>query len=153
MKSNEANLAREIQTADVFISTILIPGSKPPKLVTRDMVRRMKKGSVLVDIAIDQGGTVEGIRPTTIGDPIYVEDGVIHYAVPNQPGAVPRTSTMVLAAGNIDFLSEISNKGIEQAIKENPVLASGVNIYQGHITNQGLAESHDMPYEKLEDLI
>lgn len=103
VKSNEANLAREIQTADVFISTILIPGSKPPKLVTKDMVRSMKKGSVLVDIAIDQGGTVEGIRPTTISDPIYVEDGVIHYAVPNQPGAVPRTSTMVLAAGNIDF--------------------------------------------------
>ncbi|EKI4591602.1 alanine dehydrogenase [Staphylococcus pseudintermedius] len=153
VKSNEANLAREIQTADVFISTILIPGSKPPKLVTKDMVRSMKKGSVLVDIAIDQGGTVESIRPTTISDPIYVEDGVIHYAVPNQPGAVPRTSTMVLAAGNINFLSEISNKGIERAIQDNPVLASGVNIYQGHITNQGLAQSHDMPYEKLADLI
>lgn len=153
IKSNEKNLANEIKTADIFISTILIPGSKPPKLVTRQMVQSMKKGSVLVDIAIDQGGTVEGIRPTTISDPVYVKDGVVHYAVPNQPGAVPRTSTMVLAAGNIEYLLEIGKLGIDQAIKNNSVLATGVNIYKGHVTNRGLAESHDLNYESLEGLL
>lgn len=153
IKSNEENLAKEIKTADVFISTILIPGSKPPKLVTRNMIQSMKEGSVVVDIAIDQGGTVEGIRPTTIDNPVYVEDGVVFYAVPNQPGAVPRTSTMALALGNIEYLQEISNKGIEQAIKDNPVLATGVNIYKGHVTNEGLAQSHDLSYEELNKLM
>ncbi|PTJ01985.1 alanine dehydrogenase [Staphylococcus simulans] len=153
IKSNEENLAKEIKTADVFISTILIPGSKPPKLVTRNMIQSMKEGSVVVDIAIDQGGTVEGIRPTTIDNPVYVEDGVVFYAVPNQPGAVPRTSTMALALGNIEYLQEISNKGIEQAIKDNPVLATGVNIYKGHVTNEGLAQSHDLSNEELNKLM
>ena len=153
VKSNEENLAKEIKEADVFISTILIPGSKPPKLVTRDMVKSMKEGSVLVDIAIDQGGTVEGIRPTTISDPVYVEDGVVHYAVPNQPGAVPRTSTMALAAGNLEYLHAISTKGLDQAIKESDALATGVNVYQGHVTNKGLADSHDMKYEELSTLL
>ncbi|WP_049410021.1 alanine dehydrogenase [Staphylococcus pettenkoferi] len=153
VKSNEENLAKEIKEADVFISTILIPGSKPPKLVTRDMVKSMKEGSVLVDIAIDQGGTVEGIRPTTISDPVYVENGVVHYAVPNQPGAVPRTSTMALAAGNLEYLHAISTKGLDQAIKECDALATGVNVYQGHVTNKGLADSHDMKYEELSTLL
>ncbi|WP_114604369.1 alanine dehydrogenase [Staphylococcus sp. EZ-P03] len=153
IKSTKENLAQEIKTADVFISTILIPGSKPPKLVTKDMIQSMKKGSVLIDIAIDQGGTIEGIKPTTIDNPVYVEDGKVFYAVPNQPGAVPRTSTMALALGNIEYLLEISKKGIAQAIKDNPVLASGVNIYRGHITNEGLAQSHDMKYEALSDVL
>jgi alanine dehydrogenase len=153
VKSTQENLAEHIKTADVFISTILLPGQKPPKLVTRDMVKSMKTGSVLIDIAIDQGGTVEGIHPTTISDPVYVEDGVVHYAVPNQPGAVPRTSTMVLAAGNIDYLMAISQKGIDQAIKDDAVLATGVNIYRGHVTNQGLATSHDMTYEELSSVL
>ncbi len=153
VKSNEENLAKEIKEADVFISTILIPGSKPPKLVTRDMVKSMKEGAVLVDIAIDQGGTVEGIRPTTISDPVYVEDGVVHYAVPNQPGAVPRTSTMALAAGNLEYLHAISTKGLDQAIKECDALATGVNVYKGHVTNKGLADSLDMKYEELSTLL
>ncbi|EHJ08047.1 alanine dehydrogenase [Staphylococcus simiae] len=153
VESNEDTLKEEIKHADAFISTILIPGSKPPKLITRDMVRSMKPGSVIVDISIDQGGTVEGIHPTTIAEPIYIEDDVIHYAVPNQPGAVPRTSTMVLAAGNIEYLLAISKSGIDQAISNDPVLASGVNIYRGHITNEGLAQSHDLPYENLENLV
>ncbi|WJP98067.1 alanine dehydrogenase [Macrococcus bovicus] len=153
VKSTPANLAEEIKKADIFISTILIPGAKPPKLVTREMVKSMKKGSVIVDIAIDQGGTVEGIRPTTIADPVYVEDGIIHYAVPNQPGAVPRTSTMALAQGNIKYLLEISEKGLETALTEDADLRTGVNIYRGHITHKGLADSHDMAYEELESLL
>lgn len=150
VKSNEANLAQEIKDADLFISTILIPGSRPPKLVKESMVKNMKKGSVIVDIAIDQGGTVETIDdPTTIDDPIFIKDGVIHYAVPNQPGAVPRTSTMALAAGNLDYLLEIADQGIEAAGKNDPALASGINLYEGKITNQGLADSLNLPYTEL----
>ena len=150
VKSNEENLAKEIKDADIFVSTILIPGSRPPKLVKEYMVKSMKKGSVIVDIAIDQGGTVETIdHPTTIDDPVFIKDGVIHYAVPNQPGAVPRTATMALAAGNLKYLLEIADKGIVNAIKEDDALASGVNLYEGQITNQGLASSLDLPYTEL----
>ncbi|HDE7894181.1 TPA: alanine dehydrogenase [Staphylococcus aureus] len=153
VKSTPENLAEQIKKADVFISTILIPGAKPPKLVTREMVKSMKKGSVLIDIAIDQGGTIETIRPTTISDPVYEEEGVIHYGVPNQPGAVPRTSTMALAQGNIDYILEICDKGLEQAIKDNEALSTGVNIYQGQVTNQGLATSHDLDYKEILNVI
>lgn len=150
VKSNDENLAKEIKDADVFISTILIPGAKPPKLVKESMVKTMKKGSVIVDVAIDQGGTVETIdKPTTIDDPVFVKDGIVHYAVPNQPGAVPRTATMALAAGNLKYLLEIADKGIDGAAKADPALASGINIYNGTIVNEGLGKSLDLPYEKL----
>lgn len=153
VKSSKESLAREIMKADIFISTILIPGSRPPKLVTEKMVKSMKKGSVIVDIAIDQGGTVETIHSTTIQDPVYVKFGVIHYAVPNQPGAVPRTSTMALAAGNIPYLLEIGEKGIDDAIKSNEALASGINLYKGQVTNQGLADSLDLSYKELHQVL
>lgn len=150
VKSNEENLAKEIKDADVFVSTILIPGSKPPKLVKEYMVESMKPGSVIADIAIDQGGTVETIdHPTTIDDPIFIKHDVIHYAVPNQPGAVPRTATMALAAGNLKYLLEIADKGIVEAIKSDDALASGVNLYEGDVTNKGLADSLDVPYTEL----
>ncbi|CAJ1185868.1 alanine dehydrogenase [Companilactobacillus paralimentarius DSM 13238 = JCM 10415] len=150
VKSNEENLAKEIKDADIFISTILIPGSRPPKLVKEYMVKSMKPGSVLVDVAIDQGGTVETIdHPTTIDDPIFVKDGIIHYAVPNQPGAVPRTATMALAKGNLSYLLEIADKGINEAIKTDKALASGVNLFEGKVTNKGLADSLDLPYTEL----
>ncbi|MFC6206466.1 alanine dehydrogenase [Levilactobacillus tongjiangensis] len=152
VKSNEENLAKEIKDADIFVSTILIPGSRPPKLVKEYMVKSMKKGSVIVDVAIDQGGTVETIdKPTTIDDPVFIKDGVIHYAVPNQPGAVPRTATMALAAGNLKYLLEIADKGIDDAIKSDPALASGVNLYEGKVTNEGLAKSLDLPYTELQN--
>lgn len=150
VKSNEENLAKEIKEADIFISTILIPGAKPPKLVKEYMVKSMKKGAVLVDVAIDQGGTVETIdHPTTIDDPVFVKDGVVHYAVPNQPGAVPRTATMALAAGNLNYLLEIADKGIDGAIQSDEALASGVNLYEGQVTNKGLADSLELPYTEL----
>ena len=150
VESNEENLAREIKDADLFISTILIPGACPPKLVKEYMVKSMKKGSVIADVAIDQGGTVETIdHPTTIDDPVFTKYGIIHYAVPNQPGAVPRTATMALAAGNLDYLLEIADKGIDEAIKTDAALKSGVNLYEGKVTNKGLAESLDLPYSEL----
>lgn len=150
VESTEENLAKEIKDADLFISTILIPGARPPKLVKEYMVKSMKKGSVIADIAIDQGGTVETIdHPTTIGDPVFTKYGVIHYAVPNQPGAVPRTATMALAAGNLDYLLEIADKGIDEAIKSDEALKSGVNVYEGKVTNKGLADSLDLPYTEL----
>ncbi|BAP86465.1 L-alanine dehydrogenase [Paucilactobacillus hokkaidonensis JCM 18461] len=150
VKSNEENLAKEIKDADLFVSTILIPGSKPPKLVKEYMVKSMRPGSVIVDVAIDQGGTVETIdKPTTIDDPVFIKDGVIHYAVPNQPGAVPRTATMALAAGNLKYLLEIADKGLDAAAKSDAALASGINIYKGKITNEGLGKSLDLPYENL----
>lgn len=154
VKSNEENLAKEIKDADLFISTILIPGSRPPKLVKEYMVESMKKGSVIVDIAIDQGGTVETIaHPTTIDDPIFIKHDVVHYAVPNQPGAVPRTATMALAAGNLPYILEIAEKGIEGAIKSDPALASGINIYEGKVTNDGLAGSVDHEFVDLNTII
>lgn len=151
LPSTPENLAAAIKTADVFISTILIPGAKPPKLVTTAMVQSMKPGSVLVDVAIDQGGTVETIdAPTSIDDPVFTKYDVIHYAVPNQPGAVPRTATMALAVGNIKYLLAIAKSGIDAAIKNDPALASGVNLYHGQVTNKGLAESLNLPVVSLE---
>ncbi|WP_283583302.1 alanine dehydrogenase [Limosilactobacillus difficilis] len=154
INSTPENLAAEIKTADVFISTILIPGARPPKLVTEDMVKSMKKGSVLIDVAIDQGGTVATIdHPTTIEDPVFTKYGVIHYAVPNQPGAVPRTATMALSSGNIKYLLEIAHDGIDNAIKRDEALASGINVYHGKVVNEGLAKSVNSDYHQLTDLM
>ena len=129
----------------------MIPGARPPKLVTEKMVKSMKPGSVIVDVAIDQGGTVETIdHPTTIEDPVFVKDGIIHYAVPNQPGAVPRTATLALASGNISYLLEIVEKGLDQAIKDDEALMSGINIYQGKVTNKGLADSLNYDFTEID---
>ncbi|EUJ23884.1 alanine dehydrogenase [Listeria grandensis FSL F6-0971] len=145
LPSTTENLEQEIKNADLFISTILIPGAKPPKIVKEYMVESMKAGSVIVDIAIDQGGTVETIEHyTTHDDPTFIKHGVIHYAVPNMPGATPRTSTMALATGNIEYLLAIANKGLEQAMLADPSLASGLNIHQGEITSKSLAETLGM---------
>lgn len=154
ISSTTENLEKYIQVADVFISTILIPGAKPPKIVKEYMVKTMKPGSVIVDIAIDQGGTVETIEsPTSHQDPIFEKHGVIHYAVPNMPGATPRTSTIALAQGNISYLLGISENGLEDAITSVKGLASGISIYKGHITQQGIADSSGYSYYELEALI
>ncbi|MGA8942813.1 MAG: alanine dehydrogenase [Thermoactinomyces sp.] len=154
IESNTENLENQIKDADLFISTILIPGSKPPKIVKEYMVQSMKPGSVIVDIAIDQGGTVETIdHYTTHDDPVFIKHGVLHYAVPNMPGATPRTATMALSNGNIEFLMEIANNGLENAIKNNPVLASGVNIYKGTITLEKLGETLGLDYKPLEEVL
>lgn len=154
VKSSTESLANEIKKADVFISTILIPGAKPPKLVTEAMVKTMKPGSVLVDISIDQGGTVETISHyTTHDNPIFEKHGVIHYAVPNMPGATPRTSTMALAQGNIDYLVSIATNGLEQTLEDMPSLIEGVNMYKGAITYESLANTLDLAYKPLNELV
>lgn len=152
--SNTENLEKYIQEADVFISTILIPGAKPPKIVKEYMIKSMKQGSVVVDISIDQGGTIETIdTPTNHAEPVFEKYGVIHYAVPNMPGATPRTATIALAKGNISYLLDIANKGVVAAIKEDETLASGASLYQGSIVSKALGESIESDYVELGDVL
>jgi alanine dehydrogenase len=149
VKSTTEALEENIKLADVFISTILIPGAKPPKLVKEYMVKSMKPGSVIVDIAIDQGGTVETIdHATNHADPVFIKHGIIHYAVPNMPGATPRTATIALAQGNISFLKEISVKGLDEALKSKELL-SGLSVYKGKVVSKALADSIDVTYTEL----
>ena len=127
--------------ADVVVGAALVPGDDTPKLVTREMVKHMKKGAVMVDVAIDQGGCFETSHPTTHEDPIFEVDGVIHYCVTNMPGAVARTSTYAMNNASISFVKEIANKGYKRAILENKHLANGLNVCFGHITNQAVAHA------------
>ncbi|MEY8457894.1 alanine dehydrogenase [Lactococcus ileimucosae] len=147
IKSTTEALEKHIKEADVFISTILIPGAKPPKLVKEYMVKSMKSGSVIVDIAIDQGGTVETIEhATSHANPVFVKHDVIHYAVPNMPGATPRTSTLVMSKGNIEYLKLIADKGLDEALAASLPLTSGMSVYKGQIVSLALAESIDLPH-------
>ncbi|HEY8347817.1 MAG TPA: alanine dehydrogenase [Symbiobacteriaceae bacterium] len=152
--SNSYDIAGALTKADLLIGAVLVPGARAPKLVTREMVRAMQPGSVIVDVAVDQGGSVETIdRITTHQNPVYVVYGVLHYAVPNMPGAVPRTSTFALTGATLPYVLEIANKGWRRAVKENPALAKGVNVVGGHITYQAVAEAHRLPYTPLETLL
>lgn len=152
--STTENLEKYIQLADVFISTILIPGAKPPKIVKEYMIKTMKKGSVVVDISIDQGGTIETIeKPTSHDQPTFVKHGVVHYAVPNMPGATPLTATIALAKGNIPYLLAIANLGLEQAMIDLPELESGLSIYKGNIVQEALATATNNTFVKLGDVI
>ncbi len=149
VKSSTESLEENIKLADVFISTILIPGAKPPKLVKEYMVKSMKPGSVIVDIAIDQGGTVETIdHATNHADPVFIKHGIIHYAVPNMPGATPRTATIALAQGNISFLKDISTKGLDEALKSKELL-SGLSVYKGKVVSKALADSIDVEFNEM----
>lgn len=149
VKSSTESLEENIKLADVFISTILIPGAKPPKLVKENMVKSMKPGSVIVDIAIDQGGTVETIdHATNHADPVFIKHGIIHYAVPNMPGATPRTATIALAQGNISFLKDISTKGLDEALKSKELL-SGLSVYKGKVVSKALADSIDVEFSEM----
>jgi alanine dehydrogenase len=154
IESNTDNLEKHIKEADLFISTILIPGSKPPKIVKKYMVKSMKPGSIIVDIAIDQGGTVETIdHYTTHDEPVFIKHDVLHYAVPNMPGATPRTSTMALANGNIEYLLAIAKNGLENALAIKPALASGINIYKGTITYENLGTTLELDYKQLKEVL
>jgi alanine dehydrogenase len=139
--------------ADLVIGAVLIPGAKAPHLVTEDMVRAMRPGSVIVDISIDQGGCVETARVTTHSNPVYVEHDVVHYCVGNMPGAVPRTSTYALTNVTLPYAIDIASKGLEDAVREDPALALGVNVYGGRVTNRGVAEAHRLPFQELGALI
>ena len=151
--SNSYTIREQVKKADVVIGAVLIPGAKAPKLVTEDMVQKMKPGSVILDVAIDQGGCIETIdRVTTHENPTFVKYGVIHYSVANMPGAVPRTSTIALTNATLPYAIKLANKGMN-AVKENKALAKGVNTFKGHLTYEGVATSLNLAYKPLEELI
>jgi alanine dehydrogenase len=153
LASNKAHIADAVRGADLLVGGVLIPGAAAPKLVTREMVKTMKKGSVIVDVAIDQGGCVEGVHPTTHSNPTFEVDGVIHYCVANMPGAVPRTSTIALTNATLPFTRILANLGFERAIRENSGLAEGVNVLDGNITYKAVAESQSRDYVDLASLM
>ncbi|MGP4062109.1 alanine dehydrogenase [Halobacillus sp. H74] len=154
LMSNPLNLSEAVKESDLVIGAVLIPGAKAPKLVTEEMVKGMSKGSVIVDVAVDQGGVVETIdHVTTHDDPTYVKHGIVHYAVGNMPGAVPRTSTVGLTNVTIPFAVQIANKGFEKACFDQPSLLKGVNTVNGHVTYKQVAEAHDMDFVEVEQAL
>ncbi len=151
--SNPENIRKAIQTADLVVGAVLIPGAKAPRLVTRDMLKLMKKGSVIVDVAVDQGGCVETIHPTTHNDPVYEIDGVVHYGVANMPGAVPKTSTVALTNATLQYVMQIADTGYPDCFLKYPAIAKGANIVNGHITYKNVAEAFSLPYKPLSEVI
>ncbi|TCJ14800.1 alanine dehydrogenase [Rubrobacter taiwanensis] len=150
---NRARLASYVKESDVVIGAVLVPGARAPKLVTREMVKSMRDGSVIVDVAIDQGGCVETARPTTHSDPTYVEEGVIHYCVANIPGAVARTSTLALTSATLPYLIKLADKGIEGAAREDEALAKGIATLHGNLTSEPVAEAHKLPHTPLHQVL
>ncbi len=144
--SNAANIERAVLEADLVVGAVLLPGARAPRLVSEALVSRMKPGSVIVDVAVDQGGCVETIRPTSHSNPTYLVDNVLHYGVPNMPGAVPRTSTFALANATFPYLQQLCDLGVDEALNENSVLARGVNCYRSACTHAGVAEALGLPY-------
>jgi alanine dehydrogenase len=142
-------IEEHVATADLVIGAVLVPGAAAPKLIGREMVRKMRPGSVLVDIAIDQGGCSETSRPTTHADPTYTDEGVIHYCVTNMPGAVPRTSTFALNNATLPHVLALADKGWQQAIGDDPHLAAGLNVCHGRLTYPAVAESLGLPHAPL----
>jgi alanine dehydrogenase len=154
LMSNPMNIAQAVAESDLVIGAVLIPGAKAPKLVTEEMVKAMKPGSVIVDVAIDQGGIVEtSDHVTTHDNPTYVKHGVVHYAVANMPGAVPRTSTLALTNVTIPYALQIANKGVHQAIADNPALKLGVNVANGEITYEAVARDLGYNYVPVEEAL
>jgi len=151
--SNRDNIEREVRRADLVISGVLIPGAAAPKLITKDMLAKMKPGSVIVDVAIDQGGSTETSRPTTHADPTYVIDGIVHYMVANMPGAVPRTSTYALNNATLPFMLALADKGWRDAVRNDPHLKHGLNIVDGRITHQAVADALGLDYTAADTLL
>jgi len=144
--ANAGNVEESVVDADLVICSVLIPGAQAPHLITRDLLRKMEPGSVLVDIAIDQGGCAETSRPTTHDNPTYVEECIVHYCVANMPGAVPRTSTLALTNATLPYVLLLADKTWQGALKENPALARGLNVVDGAVTNRKVAEAFAMEY-------
>lgn len=148
LMSNEMNIRQEVIESDLVIGSVLIPGAKAPVLVTEDMVKEMEEGSVIVDVAIDQGGNFEtSTHATTHANPVYKKHGVTHYTVSNIPGAVPRTATLGLTNVTVPYAVQIANKGYKQALLDNPALLKGLNVLDGKVTNKPVAELFNLPYE------
>jgi alanine dehydrogenase len=151
--ATEENIKEEISQADLIIGAVLVPGATAPKLITRDMLSLMQKGSVIVDVSIDQGGCVETARPTSHSDPVYEVDGIIHYCVTNMPGAVPRTSTFALTNATLPYALAIASKGLIKAAKEDPALKKGINTYGGMLINKEVAISQNREFESIDKLL
>ena len=150
LMSSDYNIRREIADSDLVIGSVLVPGAKAPKLVTRDMLPLMKRGSVLVDVAIDQGGCFETSHATSHADPVYEVDGVVHYAVANIPGAVPYTSTLALTNATLSYVLALADRGWRAACKGSAELAKGLNVVGGKVCYKGVAEAWSLPYEPIE---
>jgi alanine dehydrogenase len=144
--SNEAHLLELLPSVDLLIGAVLVPGAKAPKLIRRDMLRRMRPGSVLVDIAIDQGGCAETSRPTTHDKPVFVEEGVMHYCVANMPGAYARTATQALTNVTYRYIELLADWGLKEACERNPAMASSINVMNGVVTHKAVAEAHELPF-------
>jgi alanine dehydrogenase len=153
LMSSSLQVEESVADADVVIGAVLIPGALAPRLVTAEMVRGMKAGSVIADVAIDQGGCVETSRPTTHSEPVYVVDGVTHYCVANMPGAVPITSTKALTNATLPYVDAIADHGLAEAVAHDPGLARGVNVLEGKITYEAVAEAHGLEYHPLDELL
>jgi alanine dehydrogenase len=153
LMSKPTTVRRLIKEADVVVGAVLIPGAKAPRLITREMLKTMKKGAVLVDVAIDQGGCFETSKATTHGEPIYTVGGVVHYCVANMPGAVPKTSTLALTNATLPYAVEIANKGWEKAMQENPEIKLGANVVKGKVTYEGVAEAFGLELTPINTLI
>ena len=150
MMSNEYNIREQIKQADLIVGAVLIPGAKAPHLITKDMLKDMKKGAVLVDVAVDQGGCIETCKPTTHENPTYIIDDVVHYCVANMPGAVPYTSTLALTNATLPYAIQLADKGWKKAAQENADLVPGLNVIQGDIVYKAVAEAFAMPYTPVE---
>ncbi|MBK7907802.1 MAG: alanine dehydrogenase [Gemmatimonadetes bacterium] len=151
--SNRANILEAIASADLVVGGVLLPGAKAPKLIRKEDLKTMRPGSVIVDVAIDQGGCVETIKATTHENPVYTVDGIIHYGVANMPGGVPRTSTLALTNATLPYALKLANKGWKQALREDPALVKGLNVVDGKITYQGVAEAFGMEYHAAEQFL
>ncbi|HRC42682.1 MAG TPA: alanine dehydrogenase [Nitrospira sp.] len=144
--ATESAIERAVVEADLVIGAVLVPGARAPKVISRGLVKKMKPGSVIVDVAVDQGGCCETTRPTTHSDPVYVVDGVLHYCVTNMPGIVPHTSTLALTNTTLPYIVRLASEGVEKAVRSDPGLAKGVNVMNGRITCQGVADAHGLRF-------
>jgi alanine dehydrogenase len=153
LMSNPLSIADAAAYADLLVGAVLVAGAKAPRLVTREMVSRMKPGSVIVDVAVDQGGCVETVHATTHSDPVYFVDGVLHYCVANMPGAVPRTSTYALSNATLPYAEKLARLGPLNACKADPALALGINTLNGNLTYKAVAEAFGLPYTPLDTVL
>ena len=151
--SNRQNVLEQIATADLVVGAVLIPGAKAPKLVRRADLSTMRPGAVIVDVAIDQGGCIETMHPTTHENPTYVVDGIIHYAVANMPGGVPRTSTLALTNATLPYALQLANKGWRRALQDNAALRKGLNVADGHVTYAAVAEAFGLEYTAADEML
>src|SRR5215212_4457008 len=151
--SSSLQIEESVRNADVVIGAVLIPGAVAPRLITREMIRGMKEGSVLADVAIDQGGVAETSRPTTHSEPVYTVEGVTHYCVANMPGAVPITSTNALTNATLPYVEAIADHGLAEAVARDPALARGVNVLDGKVTYEAVADAHGVDYQPLEEVL